>query len=150
MLLIFIFDADSKKLISGRGLRSGLIRFSATAGTESVDLQLMAFDEKTISCGNFVLQFFDGLVLEFNDSAAPGANQMIMVLTGHDMLVTGLAVMHQNIAGQSGLDEKLEGAVDRGIADIGMGGLDLQVQFFNTDMLMGGEEKIEDNVSLAG
>jgi hypothetical protein len=101
-------------------------------------------------CGNLALQFFDSLVLEFDDRVAAGTDQVIMVLAGQYMLVARLPVVQQDLAGQAGLHEELEGAIDGGLPYPGVAGLDLQIQFFDADVLMGGEENIEDAVPLAG
>jgi hypothetical protein len=108
----------------------------------------MAPDHETVACRYLLLQFFDGLVLELDDRVTPRANQVVMVLTGQRVLIAGLTVMQQDLAGQTRLGEQLEGTVDRGVADAGMAGLNLQVQFFDTDVLVGGKKEIENDVPL--
>ena len=131
-------------------MRADYRRSSPAVGTEAVNFQLVAPDHKTVPRGNLVLQLFDGLVLELDDRVAAGTDQMIMVFAGQDMLVARLSVVQQNLAGQTGLYKQLEGAVDRGLPDPGIAGLDLQIQFFDTDVLVGGEEYIKDDCRAGG
>ena len=112
-------------------------RLAPAAGTESVDFQLVASDHETVPGGDLVLQLFNGLVLEFDNRIASGADQVIMVLTGQDMFVARLPVVQQDLAGQAGLDKQFEGAVDRGLPYPWIAGLDLQIQLFDTDVLVG-------------
>ena len=65
---------------------------------------------------------------------------MIMMLTSHNMLIACLTVMQQDFAGQAGFNKQFECAIDSGIANTRIAGFNLKVQFFNTDVLMGGEK----------
>ena len=99
---------------------------------------------------NFFLKVFYGFVLKFNDGITPGTNQVVVMFTRHDMFIARLAVMQKNFTRQTGLGKQLEGAVNSSLSDPGITRLDLQVQLFYTDMLVGGKEYIEDNIALTG
>lgn len=121
-----------------------------TVGAKAVHFHLMAFDQKTMTRGDLFLQLFDGFVLEFDDGVAAGTYQVVMMLTRRDMFIACLAVMQQNLACQAGLGEQLERAIHGGEADARIAGFYFKVEFFDTDMLMSGEEYIEDDVTLTG
>jgi hypothetical protein len=110
----------------------------------------MAFYIKTVASGDIILQLLDGFVFKLDHRIATGADQVIVVLPFHNMFIAGLSIVQQHFPGQSGLDKQLERTIDRGAADSGVGGLDFKIQLFNADMLVGGKEKIENNVTLAG
>lgn len=119
-------------------------------GAETVDFQLVTSDHEAMQGGDFILQFLYGFVLELDYAVASGTDQVVMVFTGHHMLITGLAVMQQYLARQAGLHKQLQRTVDRGVADAGIAGFDLQIEFFNTDMLVGRKENVENHIPLAG
>jgi len=102
-----------------------------------------------VSCGDLVLQLFDGLVLEFDNRVATGADQVIVVLAGQYMFVARLPVVQQDLTRQACLDKELEGAVDGGLPYPGVAGLDLQLTLFATDLLVGRKEYSHNAVSLA-
>jgi hypothetical protein len=110
----------------------------------------MAFYKKTMARCNVILQFLDGFVFKLDHRITAGANQMIVVFPFHHMFIAGLSVVQQHFPGQSGFDKQFERAVNRGAADSGVSSLDFKIQLFNADMLVGGKEKIEDNVTLTG
>ena len=110
----------------------------------------MVPDQKTVPCGDLVLQLFNSLVLEFYDGVAAGTHQMVMMLPGHDVLITGLSVVEKDFTGQARFYKELEGAIDRSLADTGIAGLDLHIEFFDADVLVRGKKNIEDDVPLAG
>ncbi len=66
------------------------------------------------------------------------------------VLVAGNAVVEGDLAGQAAVGKELEGAVDGGEADAGIGALDQLVQFFGGKMLVGFEEGAQDGIALAG
>ena len=118
--------------------------------TQAVNLHLVTSDEKAVPRRDLFLQSFDGLVLELDDGAAGGADQVVVVFAGQYVFVSGLTVMKQDLPGQSRLGKKLQSAIDRGVTYAGMAGLYLQVQLFNAYVLMGREEDVEDDITLAG
>jgi hypothetical protein len=101
-------------------------------------------------CCNFDLKLLDSLILKLDDGIASGTDQMIMMFTCHNMLEACLAVMQKNFTSQAGLYKQLQGAVHRSLPDTRVAALDLQVQLFDADMLVGGEENIKDNIALTG
>lgn len=127
-----------------------MIRLTSTAGAKPVNFEFVTSDQKAVPERNLFLQFFDGLVLKLDNGVATCTDQVIVVFTCQDMFVTGLTIVQQYFAGQSGFGKQLQSAVDRGMADAGMACLNLQVKLFNTDMLVGGQENIQDNIPLAG
>jgi hypothetical protein len=61
-----------------------------TAGAETVKLKLMVHYGKAVLSGNFTLELFNGFILEFNDRPATGADKMVVMLAGMQMLIAGL------------------------------------------------------------
>jgi hypothetical protein len=110
----------------------------------------MASDHESVAFGNLILQFFNGLILKLDDRIATGADQVVMMLAGQHMFIARLSVMQKDLTGQSGLYKKLESAVDSSLSYPWGTNLDLQIQFLDTDVLVGGKKYIEDTVSLAG
>lgn len=72
------------------------------------------------------------------------------MFTGHDVLIAGLAVVQKNLTGQSGLNKKLEGTIDRRITDTGISRFDLKIKILNSDMLMSRKKNIKNHVPLTG
>ena len=115
-----------------------------------VQLQLVRLDNEAVTVGHLGLEFFNGLVLEFDNGPAVSAYQVIVVLTLGHMLVTGLTVAELDFPGDPRLGEEFQGAVDRCIADPGMLYPQFQVEIFNTHMTVRGEEGVKDHVPLSG
>src|SRR6266702_5774778 len=116
----------------------------------SIQLQLVHLDEESVAVCHFSLKFFDGLVLELDDVAAAGADQMVVVLPLGHVLIPGLAVAKMDLIGDPRLGEQLQGAIDRGVADARVLGPQLQIELLDAHVALGGKEHIENNVPLAG
>lgn len=109
----------------------------SAVGAETVHFHLMAFDKEAVTRGDLFLQFFYGFVLELDDGVAAGTYQVVMMLTRHDMLIAGLAVMKKDLASQTGLGEQLERTIHGSEANAGVALLYFKVEFLDTDVLMG-------------
>lgn len=122
----------------------------ATGGAETVQLKLMGGDDEVVGRGHIVLQLLDGLVLELDDGAAPGTDQVVVVLTFGHVLVAGLTVAELHLPGDARFREQLEGAVDRGVTNVRVLCPELEVQLLDAQVAVGGEEGIKNDIPLAG
>ena len=66
------------------------------------------------------------------------------------VLVAGDAIVKRDLARQATLGEKLEGAIDGGVADLGVFLLDQTVQFVGGEVFTGFEKRAENRVALGG
>jgi len=109
----------------------------------------MGSQTKTVTPGDLTLQLLNRLILKLDNGVTAGTDQVIVVFSHQLMFIAGLTVRQHHLTGQTGLHKQLQGTIDRGLADTGMGRLHLQVQLLNTQMLTGGKEDIQNNIALA-
>lgn len=62
--------------------------YLSTLGTDAVEFHLVGLNLEPELLGNFLLQFFNRLVLELLHGSTAGADKVIMVLAFSNMLVT--------------------------------------------------------------
>src|SRR4051812_17604549 len=97
-----------------------------------------------------ILQLLDALVLELDDVAARGADQVIVVVPVERGLVARLPALEVARAGEAGVGEDLHGAVDGGGADAGVPRRHLLEQLVDREMAVLREEGVDDQVALLG
>jgi hypothetical protein len=66
---------------------------------------------------HFVLQLLDAGGKKLDNAAALGADHVVVMLVVEMMLVIGLVVTEPHLAGESGLRQELQGAINRGVPD---------------------------------
>jgi len=75
---------------------------------------------KTVAVGNGVLEGFEGFVFKFDDFAAIEADQVIMVVPFGGGFVAGFTVSKFSWRREPQSSQELQGAVDRGITNLGI------------------------------
>src|SRR5687767_4703042 len=85
-------------------------------GTQAVELVAVPDDlEAAQAIGDPVLQALDLVILELEDQAAAGTDEVIVVLAGD--LVARLPVAELALVREAAVDQELERAIDGGVAD---------------------------------
>jgi len=105
---------------------------------------------ETITLGNAILKCFEGLVLEFDDLPTPEADQVIMVSLSLSRFILGLSIRKFPLSGQAKTGEKLQGSIDRCVANFRIDLGDLGIDLSQVLMARGTEEDIEDLLPLLG
>ena len=95
-----------------------------------------------------VLQLLDLVVLELEDEAAFDADQMIVVIADH--LEARLAIAELALDREAAVDEELERAIDRRVADARLALADLVEQLVDRDVIARAEELLDDRLALRG
>src|SRR4051812_4101199 len=116
---------------------------------EAVELQLVVRDGEAVFAGDAILELLDALVLELDDVAAGGADQVIVVVPIEGGLVARLAAFEVPGGGEARVREDLHGPVDGGGADAGVALLGLVDQLVDREVTALGEEGVDDQVPLA-
>ncbi len=120
-----------------------------TVAAQAVQFQLVALDLESVFSGDVLLERFDALIFKFNDRAAVGADQVIMVRIGAGVLVASETVLKTPLLRQPSLGEQFQCPVNGRIADAGVGFFHSCVEFFRAQVLSRRDEDIEDLVPLA-
>lgn len=116
----------------------------------TVDLETVSHDGKAVLQRHLFLEGFDAVVGKLLDGAASQTDEMIVMLSGNQWLITGLSIAEIDLPGYPRLGEELEGTVDRSITDGGVPLPDLPVELLHTQMAPRREEELEYLVPLAG
>lgn len=116
------------------------------ARAESVELEAMGLDGKTVLRGDFFLEALDIAVLELHDLSAAGANKMIVVAFVRDVVVLGLSAEVPGL-GQTGFAEEVQRAVNGGQSQVRILSRELMIHRFSRDMLLL-EKSIENQFTL--
>ena len=85
----------------------------------AVELQPMVYQLESQLCGNFPLQFFDGLVAKFQHSTRLNVDQVVMVAFA-SFFVARAAVAKIEAFQDSGFFKQTDRAIDGGDADFGV------------------------------
>jgi hypothetical protein len=75
---------------------------------------------ETVTLGDAILKCFEGFVPEFDNLAALEADQVIMVALSLNRFILSLSIRPFPLGGQAQTGEKLQGSIDRRIADLGI------------------------------
>src|SRR5262249_41724316 len=93
---------------------------------ESVELHLVGGDLEAVLPRDLVLERLDPVVLELDDGAAAGADEVVVVVPAQRRLVAGLPIAEVPRVGQTALVQQLHRPVDGGdrhprvlLADLG-------------------------------
>jgi hypothetical protein len=89
-------------------------------------------------------------VVEFDDSAAPGAHHVVVALAGSHALVDIVLPSKTGLAGQAALDQEVEGAVDRRARDSLSLVAELEEKGVGVEVTARVEELFEEHESLLG
>ena len=114
----------------------GVNRLQSTGGAQTVYFHLVIHDQETVTGSYLILKFFNSFIFKLYYAVTTGADEMIMVFTGYNMLIAGLAVMQQNFPSKTCLGKELESAVHCSVADTGIAQFYFKIELFHADMLM--------------
>lgn len=90
----------------------------------------MAFNGKPVLPGDFFLKSFNARVLEFDDSPAGDADQVVMVFIQVTGFVTRLAIPKMTLLGDTALGKQLQGPVHGRITELGVFTAQAQIKLF--------------------
>ena len=115
---------------------------------DAINLEGVARREVVVLLSNLLLEFADFLRKELNRTAAFGADHVVMAAAVVLMLVASNAVVKGNLAGESTLGEKLQSAINGGVADAGVFFLDEAVEFIGGKVVAGFEKGAQNCIPL--
>ena len=121
-----------------------------TPGAKSVNIKLVAMDQKTVVIGYCLLNIFNRLIFKFGDLSAFRADKVVVVFPFGNLLVTGLSVAEMDIVGDPGTGKKLQGAAHRGVAYARMFSPDFPIEFLYAHVPARGEKEFKDYIPLPG
>lgn len=124
--------------------------FLPTHLTDPKDPQAVMGRLKAISRGNLVLFLLDHFAVEFDQLATIGTDQVVVMLMIELVFVPTPTVSQPFLACQTTLTQQFERSVDRRETDRGIFRLDPLVEIFRTEMALGLEKDVEDQIALAG
>jgi hypothetical protein len=99
---------------------------------------------KSVALGDSVLEGLKRPILEFNYLSATQADQMVMMPSFRNRLISGLSVTKFPLGRQAETGEELQSAINRYIADFGIRFDDLGVNLGKAPMPRRIQEDIED------
>jgi hypothetical protein len=137
--MIIIFTKGSKKGSSLAADRAGAVQF------ESVP-----FDGEAMVRGNLSLELFDAPILEFDDSAAVEADQVIMVLILIAGFIARLAVTEMTLLGNAALGKQFQGTMHGGITDPRVFLAQTEIEVLGGEVGSGPQELFENQFPLLG
>ncbi|MDO8724047.1 MAG: hypothetical protein Q7J31_17730 [Syntrophales bacterium] len=121
-----------------------------TPGAKSVNIKLVAMDQKTVIVGYCLLKILNRLIFKFGDLSAFRADKMVVVFPFGNLLVTGLSVAEMDIVGDPGTGKKLQGAAHRGVPYARMFSPDFPIEFLYAHVPARGEKEFKDYIPLPG
>src|ERR1700737_511821 len=107
-------DLIAKASSPARGGCGGGAAGALAASTQPVKLHLVRSDAKAVLARHQFLERFDSIVLEFDDSAALGADQVIVMMAPERSLIARLAVAKVAGVSQAAFAQQLHRPVYRG------------------------------------
>ena len=121
-----------------------------TPGAKSVNIKLVAMDQKTVIVGYCLLKIFNRLIFKFGDLSAFCADKMVVVLPFDNLFITGLPIAEMDIVGDPGTGKKLQGAAHRGVPYARMFSPDFPIEFLYAHVPARGEKEFKDYIPLPG
>ena len=123
-------------------------RFAAAVGADAEDAQKVLFDFKAMLGGHRVLNRLKLGGEELNYLATLHADHVVVMLVLVVMLVVCSPVAEAHFACESGFSQELERAIDCGLADGRVFGLNEPVEVFAGEMLFGPQKDVKNQVAL--
>src|SRR5262249_48205961 len=115
---------------------------------ESVQLHLVRGDLEPVLARHLVLERRDAVVLELDDGAAAGTDEVVVVVPAHRRLVAGLPVPEVPRVGEAALVQQLHRPVDRCHRDPIVLLAHLRPELLHRLMAAEGEEGVDDQAPL--
>lgn len=103
-----------------------------------------------VTLGNVVLKRFESFVLEFDNLSTPETDQMVMMAPSGSGFILSLSRCKLSLISQAEAGEKLQGPIDRRIANFGIDLSDLGIDLGKVLVLRGVEKDIQDLLPLLG
>jgi hypothetical protein len=88
--------------------------------TSAVELHAMMGDLKSVTLGNAILEGFKGRVLKLDNPTAIKADQVVVMTPFGSRFIPGLSVSKFSLGRQTEASEKLQGAVNSRVANLGI------------------------------
>jgi hypothetical protein len=118
------------------------------AGANTVEFVLVRSEFESVLVSDVLLQFFDARLFEFDDVPALDANEVIVVRGVVGEFITSQSVAEAALVGDAAFGEKLEGAIDGGVADPRVLFAHLGEQLFDADVIFGTKKRLDDESAL--
>ena len=124
--------------------------FPDTSRAETVKFKAVIFYCKTMPTCDFVLQFFNLRIFEFDNQAAATADQMIVMRLPVHQFETALPVTEIPLGGDTAFGKQLEGPMDRSVAYVRMLTANFKIQLFCRQMRCLLQKFLQDDHPLVG
>ena len=105
------------------------------ARTETVQLKSVGLNDEAVSGGDFLLQFFNLAIFEFDDLAAAGADEVIVVALVCDVIVLCLRTEMPSLC-DAGIAEEVQCPVNCGQPQVWIGLCELVIHGLSGDVLL--------------
>lgn len=119
----------------------------AAGRTEAVEFQTMGLNGKAIACGDLFLQAFNLAILELDDLAATGTDEVVVMTLMGNVVVLGLRTEVTGL-GQPRVAEEIEGTIDCGKTEVRVLFGELVVHRLRRDVFLF-QEVSQDQLALA-
>src|SRR5713226_2152830 len=120
---------------------SGRMLALAAAGlADAEDLQIVKGGSEFLAITDLELALFEDRIVELDDAAASGADQVIVMRVSADILVVVVVFAEVHAADHARFHEQLEGAVNRGAGDLEPFLLHLEQELVGFKVVMRGED----------
>jgi hypothetical protein len=103
-----------------------------------------------VTLGNAVLKGFHVFIFEFDDLSTLKADQVIMMALSRSGFVSGLSIRKFSLDCKTGAGKELQGTINCGIANFGIGFYDLGVDLREVFVALRVEEDVKDFLPLFG
>jgi hypothetical protein len=124
--------------------------FGSAFAAQAVQFETVAENLEFVLAGDLLLQLLDARIFEFQDGAAAGTDEVIVMLVVAGALIARLSIAEMALFGKTAFGEELQGAVDRRIPEIGILLAQLEVEFFGGQVGARLEKFVENNLTLPG
>ena len=125
-------------------------RLGLAVNGRAIEFQLVAADEELVLPRHSFLELLYLVVLKLDDPAAAGADQMVMMFFGCDILKTRNAILETPLMGQTRRAQQFKRPVYGCIADTPVGLTEQEVEFLGAHVTPGRYKDLEDPVALPG
>ena len=116
------------------------------AGAEAVQFEAVGLDGESVAGGDFLLELLDLAVFKFDDLAAAGADEMVVVSLVRHVIVLGLCAEMAGL-GNTRIAEQVQRSIDGGQPQVGIALGELVIHRFCCDVFLP-EKGVENELPL--
>jgi hypothetical protein len=118
------------------------------ARTETVEFEAVCLDGKAVPSGDLFLQFFDLAVFKFDNFAATGADEVIVMSFVGDVVVLRLRAEVPGL-GDACIAKQVQRSIDRGQPEVRIGLGELMIHGLGRDVFLS-KERCQNELPLPG